>query len=153
MGHDNYVLVANDDDRLTLRRLRSWHGLRARLQAGGLDRELARGDAPESCEYLAARARQLTSPRHRHGLAVSLRRVLAGTGCAASMHLMRGDRVARAADEIAALAERLDAPGTVPARGVAMVSQLLSEGTGPLYTDRGPDALRDAARRAARELA
>ena len=152
MGHEMYVLIDDDGDRLALCRLRPWHGLLARLQAGGLDRELARGDTPESCEYLAARALQLTSARHRHGLAASLRRLLAGSGCAMSMHLVRGDRIAQAHAELAELAARLEAPGAVPARGVAMVSQLLTEGTGPLYTDRGPDALRDAARRAVREL-
>jgi hypothetical protein len=152
MGHEMYVLVADKGDRLTLRRLRSWRGLLTRLQANGLDRELARGDAPESCAYLAARAQQLTSARYRHDLAVSLHQVLAGSGCAASMHLLRGDRIARAAGELAELAARLEAPGTVPARGVAMVSRLLSEGDGPLYTDHGPDALREAARHAASEL-
>jgi hypothetical protein len=152
MGHEMYVLV-DEEEQLVVRRLRPWHALLARLQAGTLDRELARGDSPESCEYLGVRAQQLTSSRYRHSLAVSLRRVLAGSSCAASMHLVRGDRVARAAAEIAELAARLEAPGMVPARGVAMVSQLLAEGTGPLYADRGPDALRDAARQAAHALA
>jgi hypothetical protein len=147
-----YILVTDGNDRLTLRRLRSWHGLVTRLQAHGLDSELARGDDPESCEYLAARAQQLTSARHRHDLALSLRRLLTGSNPMASMRLMRGDHIARATAELAELAARLEAPGTVPARGVAMVSQLLTEGTGPLYSDQGPDALRDAARLAASEL-
>jgi hypothetical protein len=148
-----YVLVTDDSDRLTLRRLRAWHRLVTRLQAGGLDRELARGDDPESCEYLAARAQQLTSTRYRHCLAESLRRLLAGSGWPASARLVSETRIAGAADDLAELAARLEGAGPVPARGVAMASELLSEGTGPLYKNRGPDALRDAARQAVAALA
>jgi hypothetical protein len=149
-----YVLVADDRDRMELRRLRPWHTLVARLQAGALDRELARGDSPESCEYLGARAQQLTSARYRRGLATSLRRLLAEVdGKPSTRHFLLRGQIAAAADELSELAERLRAPGPVPVRGVAMVCELLREGTGPLYRDHGPASLRHAARRAIQGLA
>jgi hypothetical protein len=148
-----YVLVDDERDRLVLRRLRPWHVLLAHLQAGSLDRELARGDAPESCEYLAARAQLLSSPRYRRGLAASLQRLVTGTGGAVSVrHFVARRQVAAAAGELSELAERLREPGLVSARGVAMVCELLREGTGPLYQNRGPGALRYAATRAIQAL-
>ena len=46
---------------------------------------------------------------------------------------IRRDRVGRSASELAELAAHLVQPGPVPARGVAMVYQLLTDGGGPLY--------------------
>jgi len=43
------------------------------------------------------------------------------------------ERVRQSAPQLAALASRLVEPGPVPVRGVAMVSGLLADGTGPLY--------------------
>jgi hypothetical protein len=148
-----YVLIDDDFDRLVLRKLRPWHVLRTRLQAATLDRELARGDAPESCEYLAVRAQQLSSPRYRRALAASLQRLVSGGNTAASMHYLIGrKRVAAAAGELSDLAERLREPGLVSARGVAMACELLREGNGPLYQDCGPAALRHAALQAIQAL-
>ena len=42
-------------------------------------------------------------------------------------------RIRQSAGLLAQLAGHLAAPGPVPARGVAMASQLLADGTGPLY--------------------
>jgi hypothetical protein len=42
-------------------------------------------------------------------------------------------RIRRSAPELADLAGRLAAPGPLPARGVAMVGQLVTDGLGPLY--------------------
>jgi hypothetical protein len=46
---------------------------------------------------------------------------------------LRRDRIARSAPELAGLASCLTAPRPVPACGVALVSQLLTDGCGPLY--------------------
>jgi hypothetical protein len=54
---------------------------------------------------------------------------------------LRLERVRQSAPLLAALARRLAEPGPVPARGVAMVSQLLADGTGPLYHQACPDHL------------
>jgi hypothetical protein len=102
-----------------------------------LDLALAGGARPEDRPDLALRARWLASPRTRRMLAGSLRRLLrrADGPVEARSRLAPVvlDRVARAHQEIELLLERLLAPAPVPARGVAMVNLLLSDGTGPLY--------------------
>jgi hypothetical protein len=50
------------------------------------------------------------------------------------------------------LAGCLAAPGPVPARGVAMVSQLLADGTGPLYREASADDLGGLIGKATRAL-
>jgi hypothetical protein len=155
MGHTReddtmQVLLEDDLGRLTLRRLRPWDRIRARFLAARLDRELARGARPETNADLAARAVRLTSMRSRRELAGSLQRILAAglpagsrgrsmeadppARFASQPHVpIRRDRVGRSASELAELAAHLVQPGPVPARGVAMVYQLLTDGGGPLY--------------------
>jgi hypothetical protein len=145
-----HVLLEDDLGRLTLRRLRPWDRVVARCLAARLDRELARGARPETNVGLAARAVRLTSMRYRRDLAESLQRILAavlpasvpGGPMAADPSArvarqprvpIRRDRISRSASELAELAARLVQPGPVPARGVAMVCQLLTDGGGPLY--------------------
>jgi hypothetical protein len=74
------VLLDDDQDRLTLRRLRPWHKMLARSRAARLDRELANGASPEASADLAARAMRLTSMEFRRGLAASLQRILVAAG-------------------------------------------------------------------------
>jgi hypothetical protein len=62
-------------------------------------------------------------------------------------------RIRRSAPELADLAGRLAAPGPVPARGVAMVGQLLADGLGPLYRPACREDLGAAIAGAARALA
>jgi len=155
MGHTReddamHVLLEDDLGRLTLRRLRPWDRIRARCLAARLDRELARGARPETNADLAARAVRLTSMRSRRELARSLQRILAAalpvgsrggpTAADRSARVprypyvpVRPDRISRSASELAELAAHLTQPGPVPARGVAMVRQLLADGGGPLY--------------------
>ena len=116
------MLVADELDRLTIRRVRAWHWLAARCRAGSLDRELISGMHPEECPYLAARALQLTSERSRRGLVAGLDRLLTADGrptVFATAVPVRRARVAAAATELRALRDRLLAPGPLPARGVA----------------------------------
>jgi hypothetical protein len=175
------LLVADDFHRLTLLRVRPWHRLLAKWRAASLDRTLADGADPEQNVYLAARAMQLTGARTRRHLADGLRRVLAeadrSPGAAVPPRVppggpareaprgparvpawptrvpVRRASVATGAAELGALCDHLLAPGPLPARGVAMVRQLLSDGAGPLYRGPDPAALTDAARRAAAALA
>jgi hypothetical protein len=164
-----YVLLEDDLGRLALRRLRLWDRIMARCLAARLDRELARGVRPETNAGLAARAVRLTSMKCRRELAASLQRILAAVlpagsrggrvGAAPSARVarqpyipIRGDRVSRSASELAELAAHLMQPGPVPARGVAMVCQLLTDGGGPLYRRACPDDLTAIVERATQAL-
>jgi hypothetical protein len=164
-----HVLLDDDLGRLTLRRLWPWHRLLARCLAPSLDRQLADGASPEANAVLAARAMVLTSVRYRRGLAASLRRMLAAStspqtsprlmaasrsaGVARQPHVpLRRDRIADSASELAGLARSLAGQSPVPAQGVAMVSQLLADGGGPLYRAGARDDLDAVIERAARAL-
>ena len=171
VGCAMYVLVDDHRGGLMLRRLRPWHRLLARYRAGRLDRALAEGASPEESTSLAARAERLTSMEFRRDLAASLRRIVLATGesprigparpAAASKspgaaHPPRvplsGARISQSARPLAGLASRLAEPGPVPARGVAMVTRLLSDGTGPLYREACRDDLGVIIQRAAQAL-
>ena len=149
-GRTKHLLLRDDLGLLTLRRLRPWHRMLARCAAARLDRELAAGTSPETSASLAARAMQLTSMKFRRELAASVQRILAAAGSPAVVeptiagHPLRlplsRARIRQSAEPLAALAGCLTTPGPVPVRGVAMVSQLLADGSGPLYcAARGDD--------------
>ena len=164
-----HVLTDDDLGRLTLRRLWPWHRLLARCLAPSLDRQLADGVRPEVNAVLAARAMVLTSVRYRQGLAASLRRMLAASmspqtrprlmaasrsaGAARQPHVpLRRDRIAGSASELDGLACSLAGQNPVPAQGVAMVSQLLADGGGPLYRVGAREDLDAIVKRAAQAL-
>jgi len=160
-GRTRHVLLQDDRGRLMLGRLRPWHRLLARCAASRLDRELSAGASPESNALLAVRAVQLTSMTTRRALAASVRRILAAAGDPAAVPVMTA-RPARlplarvpirqSAGPLAALAGCLAAPGPVRAQGVAMVSQLLADGAGPLYRQASADDLGDLIDQATRAL-
>ena len=165
-----HVLLDDDLGRLTVRRVSPWHRLLARVLAACLDRQLAGGARPEASAVLAARAMALTSAGYRRALAASLRRMLAASvappsrppsltparSAGAALHSsyipLHRDRIAGSAAELAGLAECLTARGPVPARGVALVSQLLADGAGPLYRAGSREDLGDRIERAAQAL-
>ena len=160
-----HVLLDHDLGRLTVRGLRPWHRMLARGLAARLDRQLANGARPEASAILAARAMFLTSVGFRRALAASLRRVLAAsaspdgpsrppaTGVACRPYVpLRRDRIAGSAAGLAGLAGFLTEQGRVPAQGVAMVSQLLTDGAGPLYRAGSRDDLDAIIERASQAL-
>jgi hypothetical protein len=161
-----HVLVNDDQGRLALRRLRLWQRVLAHGAAGNLDRALAAGASPESNARLAARAVRLTSTEFRRDLAASLRRILVAAGeptLPARARVLLGvgrpvplplqaRSIGQNAPLLAELAGRLLEPGPVPVRGVAMVADLLTDGTGPLYRDAAARDLTVLARRAADAL-
>jgi hypothetical protein len=165
-----HVLLDDDIGRLTVRRLRPWHRWLARGLAARLDRRLAEGVPPEASAILAARAMFLTSVRYRRALAASLRRILVAAAAAspdARPRLaagpsaafarepflpLRRDRIARSAPELAGLAGFLAEPGPVPAQGVALISELLADGGGPLYRVGSRDDLDAIIERASQAL-
>ena len=158
----SHVLLQDDRGRLMLRRLRPWHRVLARCAASRLDRELAAGASPKTSPRLAARAVQLTSVKTRRDLAASVRRILAAAGDPAAVTVMSARparlplaraQIRQSAGPLAALADYLAAPGPVPAQGVAVVSQLLTDGAGPLYRQASVDDLADLIVTATRYLA
>ena len=164
-----HVLLDDDLGRLTVQRVSPWHRLLARVLAVRLDRQLAAGTQPEANAILAARAMFLTSARYRRALATSLRRMLAASAVPASPHPMaearsplaafkphlplRRDLIAGSASELSGLASCLTAARPVPARGVALVSQLLTDGCGPLYRAGAREDLGGLIDQASRALA
>ena len=104
--------------------------LHARLAGWRLDRRLAGGADPWDDELLGCRAEQLQA---------SERRTLPQPS-------------AMYADELLALAERLDAERPVDPRGVARARMLLLDGTSPLYRPASPLKLQSAVDRALNAL-
>ena len=108
---------------------------------------------------------QLTSVKVRRDLAASVQRILAVAGHpaqvtpapAVAVHLsrlpLRRARISQSAVPLASLAGYLTAPGPVPVHGVAIISQLLADGTGPLYRHGCADDLSDIIENATRALA
>ena len=137
-----------------LGRLRPWHRVLARCAASRLDRELAAGTSPEASASLAARAIQLTSMTFRRDLAASMHRILTAAGDPPAvmpspaavppprLPLSRA-QINQLAGPLARLAGQLAAPGPVPVQAAAMASQLLADGTGPLYHPVRRDDLDD----------
>lgn len=153
------ALMPIDDPRggVTLRRVRVGDRVAARVHARQLDATLACGADPASSVTLALRAQQLIAPCARRRLARSLR------GAVREAHtpyrrgapplVGYGPHVVAAEPELLALAERLERQTAVDARGVALTQLMLTDGGGPLYSDRGAQPLIEAARRASDALA
>ena len=114
-----------------------WPRLKARLTADRLDRELASGAPPESSVLLAVHAQRIVDPAACSTLASSVRKLVERTGRkrpALSAQVPIATPTVSAADaDLRAVADRLDEPGPVRARGVAEVRALLRDGAGPLY--------------------
>ena len=65
---------------------------------------------------------------------------------------LRWARISQSAAPLARLTGHQTAPGPVPAQGVAIINQLLADGTGPLYRQACADDLSDIIQNAARAL-
>jgi hypothetical protein len=133
------MLMLVDVDRNVLMpepRRRQWLSLRAQLKSDSLDSQLADGLAPESSDLLFAHARRIVRPRSCAALASSLRKVALAsqgpTGLSNQVPVVR-EAIDTARDELLGLAERLERPGPVRARGVAQVRRLLGNGSSPFY--------------------
>ncbi len=107
----------------------------ARVRPGALDRALIAGADPGATGMLAARATVLTSRRARSQLAEGLARaLLAAHGPQRRWSaLSRSSPALANATEIRALAELLRSDRPLYARGLAILSELLSDGCGAFY--------------------
>ncbi len=122
---------------------------RARLLAHIFSRQLnarlAAGAPPWQSAQLTARALQLTNKRARWGTARALERLLEMvdepvTRISPVVPVCR-EQVWAASDSLLRAAMRLRLPRPVDARGMAMLSTLLSDGSGPCYASIRRDAL------------
>jgi hypothetical protein len=122
---------------LKTRRSTRWSRVMCRLFATLLDRQLAEGRAPESHPLLAARARTLVTPAERQKLAYSWVDLLAKARRPPSPSPRRIpiNRSGILANEpnILILLNLLVAPTPGNVRGIALMSSLLADGSGPLY--------------------
>ena len=125
--------------------------LQARFAGWRLDRRLAGGADPRGDELLRCRAEQLVQPTLRHLIADGLRAALARANrvrpLGSAVPVARSS-VRMYADELLALAARLDSDDAVQARGVARARLLLLDGTSPLYRSASPLKLQHALDRA-----
>jgi hypothetical protein len=114
----------------------------ARIRHHVLDQQLAGGANPAGRPQLVARATELTKRSSRERVAGEIEQLLRFPG---ESHRLRVGPHPLATDvnhdEFQRLAEllRSDAPLTV--QGLARLRIALTDGTGPLYTDRDGDAL------------
>jgi hypothetical protein len=132
------ILVDPVDHCITPKGATRGERLLARVHGGRLDHALAAGASPEASAELALRGQCLVRPSERRALARSVLRLLAEAYRPAprlfrSGSPIRRDQVREAADELQSLVDHLLAPVPVSARGVAHVTVLLSDGSGPLY--------------------
>jgi hypothetical protein len=127
--------------------------LRVRWSSAALDSALADGADPDASDELALRARQLAEPKARERVAKAIERVielseLVGRASPAQLAYLRvpfrRQQVEAARPRLVQLVERLRAEEALSVRGLAMASQLVDDGRGPLYVHDTPDALEHA---------
>jgi hypothetical protein len=130
--------------------------LLARLHAPTLDRRLAAGEATEGDRLTTVRADVLREWTTRavlaNGWAAVLERADGPRGLIDARIPVVRARVRAAEPDIRAMIDVLRDSLPVRARGVAMASRLLSDGTGPLYSGRSGEDLRAGVREALRHL-
>jgi hypothetical protein len=109
--------------------------LMARVRSRGLDRKLIAGADPGASPVLAARAGQLTQRSTRARLANQLDDLVNGLDARPGRLIIRprGGAVRASQDELRQLAARLRGSAPVYADGMAMLADLITDGTGPVY--------------------
>jgi hypothetical protein len=127
-----------------------WHlRLLARLGGSWIDTNLAAGTPSWHSPLYVTRSLRLTSDRHRRDLARSLDRLIEhaerppGRFMTATLPPVR-EQVREAMPLILEIASRLRSGEPIEARGIALLTTLLSDGAGPCYTPARPGALATA---------
>ena len=153
---------AHDEDMTTDLMLRSgsrghrfWDHWLARAYAPSLDCHLAAG-WPVTSRLLAIRAQEITSPAGRgelvRGWGHVLRRARQPAVPRTPHAPLCRDRITAAEGDLRTMLAVLASPLPISARGAAMASVLLGDGTGPLYNRHSGRDLAAAARDATREM-
>jgi hypothetical protein len=119
----------------------------ARLQAPWLDLALASGTDPSDSPQLERRAAHLLSHLHRVRVVGALRRGRRSAGPRIDPGDLRvpvdAEEVRLAEAQLVELEDLLISPTQVYAQGVAMASQIVGDGAGPLYAPRRRGELRE----------
>jgi hypothetical protein len=128
----------------------------AKLLAWNLDGQLAEGRSPESSRLLAARAQLLVSQRTRRSIAwqwehLSARALQPPTVPSSRARINR-EAIAESEGEIREMCDELLSARPINAKGVAMASRLIEDGTGPVYNRRSADRLVAALRQVLDEM-
>lgn len=135
---------------------RPWDRLAVHLLGPSLDRQLATGRPPQSSWALAFRARQIVSPACCCELAQYWIHVLDLAGrppVPQPLHgTLRRGAVAAAERDVREMIDVLTGRLPIAARGAALASWLLSDGTGPLHNQRSPLVLSAAVQDATRQM-
>jgi hypothetical protein len=144
------LLEEGESGGLRARQAGLWDRLSVRFRSARLDRGLAGGASPDANVELALRARTLMRMSVRRDLARSVRRIMDGPARPTvasrwSVPVCR-DKVTAAREDLGSLVDRLLDPGPVSVRGLAHVSVLLGDGSGPLYNRGNTDDLRATVR-------
>jgi hypothetical protein len=135
---------------------RPWVRFLAGILAPSLDRRLAAGRPPQSGEALAIGAREVITPAARRELALCWANVL-DRACQRSVPRyvlapLQRSAVIAAREDLRVMIAVLAGGSPISARGAAMASSLLTDGTGPLYNSRSLMDLGAAVREATRQL-
>lgn len=115
---------------------------RVLLSRRQLDRRLAKGEKPDH-PALALRAAQLVERKNRERLAAHLERLVdesktKGRELSAAAPIAYG-RVVASRDELRSIADSLRGTKPIQARGVAMLSTLLTDAASPLFAPGAGD--------------
>ena len=115
----------------------------ARLRRHTLDRALTNGADPTASPLIAARTTQLGSGSMRRRIAAGLERLAKSADGPRGRFRILPPRanVLDNRSELLELAETLRNDRPLYARGVAMLNLILTDATGPAYTDRRSNAL------------
>jgi hypothetical protein len=159
-----WVSVEADDEGMTTDLLprpgsrghRFWDRWLARAYAPSLDSQVAAGWPPGTSRLLAVRAQEITSPAGRgqlvRGWGHVLRRARQPVVPRSPRAPLCRDRIVAAEGDVRTMLAVLACPLPISARGAAMASVLLGDGTGPLYNRHSTRDLAAAARDATREM-
>jgi hypothetical protein len=132
----------------TIRLAQTWLALR-RLREAADRIILQKGERSTTSPLIVWRTLELTSPRHRHGVARVATRLARDLDAATLPGAVPLNRVAVRPHrrDLEALAAVLDGPEPVTARGVLVAEQLLSSPASPLYDRAAADTLEPRLRR------
>jgi hypothetical protein len=135
---------------------RPWDRLLARVRAPSLDRQLAAGCPAGTSRALAIRAQEIASPAGRRELAHCWDHVLDQARRPPIPRTARAplcrDRIAAAERDARAMLTVLTGVLPITARGAAIASVLLSDGTGPLHNRHAPLDLGAEVQQATRQM-